>query len=64
MRRPISSFNQGDVACGHAAQRALATGSSEGGVSGEEGSDMAPIIDTTSFANIALRFNPIQRNVF
>jgi hypothetical protein len=58
MRRPISSFNQGEAAWGHAAQRALAMGSSEGGVSDEDGSDMASIIDTAPFANIALRFNP------
>jgi ComF family protein len=52
------------VACNQAAQRAQATGSSVGGESDEDGSDMAPIIDTAPFANIARCFNPKLRNVF
>ena len=43
MRRPISSCNHGDVACGQVAQRALATGSMVGGRSAGDVSDMPPL---------------------
>jgi len=61
MRRPISSFSQGDAACGQAAQRAQATGSKVGGRSAREVVDMGPIIDTTPYTFIARHFNPCSR---